>query len=683
MSVSQDYLDLNKSSLFKHVRECVDEGPTLNKTQNLVEVIDDLLLFWNVKELCLHVTNWRAVKSQTVSSKFQSLIPTTPHNFYIDKIVANNDGSCVALSGPKGVSVFELPRRWGPHGLFMEGKDRITCQTTILSESFFLNNAHLEVLQIRWHPSSSKCHLLVLLSDNTVRVYEDSELKHIWRVGPVLNQTPSSNQQEDSTLPTLSNLGEQVIDFDIIPIHASQKKNNNNNLKFQWHVILLQGNGNLFLLNANLESMKPRLLGPLIMAPQNFSNYGLESCSIMVIASDPPAIVVAETTGKLHHMLLLESDTVDESFNELDSSFVVFPTSWKLKVLETVELELGISDTKDINCPIHMKRDYINTHRYYVYHNTGLHAVTMNFIGELQNYIEGKIPQVFLSKPSQAEYIVCSKLDNSKKINPIIGLGLHQHPPGLISCMASGEVISLKIIVDSNLLAIIEKATVKENHTQSMMKENFTTHIQNMLQRKVSQPIFSLDRNSTIRPQKAYEILSQSINVLNEHYIQKQQQVVREILKRIDLQNKVKEQQLSEIRNLEAEREIISLKAHQLAEKFDECSDKQVVLTKRCQNLLGMGNVSLPNNIIAEEEFTNKVNQIHNTTKEFFKAIERLKENMNKQNYHISKYTNSNSTKTVELPEKQERVLKEILLTITNEIENQIDVLKKVKKIVH
>lgn len=573
----------------------------------------------------------------------------------------------------------------GPHGLFMEGKDRITCQTTILSESFFLSNSHLEVLQIRWHPSSSKCHLLVLLSDNTIRVYEDSEVKHIWRVGPVLTQ--NQLQLLNSSLPTLSNLGDQVIDFDVIPIHVTQKKNNNNNLKYQWHVILLQGNGNIFLLNASLDSMKPKLLGPLSMTPQNFSNYGLESCSILVMASDPPAIVVAETTGKLHHMLLLESDTVEESFKEIDSSFVVFPSAWKLKVLETVELELGIADLKDaLSCPIHLRSDYINGHRYYVYHNTGLHAITMNFVGELQNYVEGKSSQVCFSRPSQAEYIVCTKVDNSKKINPVLGLGLHQHPPGLISFLGSGQVISLRIIVDTNLLTLIDKPTddTKEaNNMQTMMKDQFTTHIQNILQRKVTQPILSLDRSSTIRPQKAYEILTQSINVLNENYIQKQSQVVREFLKRIEFQNKVKEQQLSEIRSLEAEREVISQKAHLIAEKFDECSEKQTLLTKKCQHLLGMGNVSLPNNIIAEKEFSNNVNNIQRTTKEYTKAIERLKENMNKQNYHISKYTNTTTAKKVELPEKQEKALKEILETITKEIDSQIHTLKKIKKVVN
>uniref|UniRef100_T1GBE7 Uncharacterized protein n=1 Tax=Megaselia scalaris TaxID=36166 RepID=T1GBE7_MEGSC len=60
--------------------------------------------------------------------------------------------------------------------------------------------------------------------------------------------------------------------------------------------------------------------------------------------------------------------------------------------METVELELGLPDTdikSSFTSPINLKRDYMIEHRYFVYHNTGLHAVSINFIDELQNYVEG------------------------------------------------------------------------------------------------------------------------------------------------------------------------------------------------------------------------------------------------------------------------------------------------------
>lgn len=76
----------------------------------------------------------------------------------------------MAVVGQRGVSVMELPRRWGAKGQFQNGKENIMCKTFNLDEHLFQNNTHLEVLQARWHPGSpSDSHLIVLLSDNSIR----------------------------------------------------------------------------------------------------------------------------------------------------------------------------------------------------------------------------------------------------------------------------------------------------------------------------------------------------------------------------------------------------------------------------------------------------------------------------------------------------------------------------------
>jgi len=46
--------------------------------------------------------------------------------------------------------------------------------------------------------------------------------------------------------------------------------------------------------------------GPLIITPQVSNNYGLESCSVIVIPSVPPTIVIAECGGRLHHALMID-----------------------------------------------------------------------------------------------------------------------------------------------------------------------------------------------------------------------------------------------------------------------------------------------------------------------------------------------------------------------------------------
>ena len=61
---------------------------------------------------------------------------------------------------------------------------------------------------------------------------------------------------------------------------------------------------------------RPKLQGPLTILPQSSDNYGADSCAILVIPSLPPALIIAESTGKLHHALLLEAETLEEVFSD-------------------------------------------------------------------------------------------------------------------------------------------------------------------------------------------------------------------------------------------------------------------------------------------------------------------------------------------------------------------------------
>lgn len=125
---------------------------------------------------------------------------------------------------------------------------------------------------------------------------------------------------------------------------------------------------------------RPRLQGPITITPSTVDNYGLDSCSLLVIPSLPPALVIAESNGKLHHALFLEAENAEDvsfkisrfsmisnnfvwlfsqSFNEVDDSLIIHPSEWVVHVLETVELELGLPKD-EVNqpyfCPIHLKR---------------------------------------------------------------------------------------------------------------------------------------------------------------------------------------------------------------------------------------------------------------------------------------------------------------------------------------
>lgn len=57
---------------------------------------------------------------------------------------------------------------------------------------------------------------------------------------------------------------------------------------------------------------RPRLQGPITITPSTVDNYGLDSCSLLVIPSLPPALVIAESNGKLHHALFLEAENAED-----------------------------------------------------------------------------------------------------------------------------------------------------------------------------------------------------------------------------------------------------------------------------------------------------------------------------------------------------------------------------------
>lgn len=164
-----DTFGFGEQSLFEEIRKSLAGDRT--RTQNLIECKDDVVFAWNATDCCVLTLNWRAARSKNDGSiKFQTLLPSSPVDFTVEKITASHEGSFLALSGKRGVTILELPRRWGPNGQYKEGKGRILCSSHNLDERFFSHSPLVNVLQVRWHPDAPKdSSLLVLLSDNSIR----------------------------------------------------------------------------------------------------------------------------------------------------------------------------------------------------------------------------------------------------------------------------------------------------------------------------------------------------------------------------------------------------------------------------------------------------------------------------------------------------------------------------------
>lgn len=165
-----DFFNFSKLCIFEKFKETLPED-----AGEIIDIHEDLLFKWDTKECYLKVVNWRSATKIEKDAKFQILVPSSTQNFSVTKVTVSFGGSFAAISGPQGLSILELPTRWGSDGLYHDGKPRITCKVVTVHESA---TNQLNVLQVRWHPSSpSDSHLLVLYSDNSLRIYDEGNFK--------------------------------------------------------------------------------------------------------------------------------------------------------------------------------------------------------------------------------------------------------------------------------------------------------------------------------------------------------------------------------------------------------------------------------------------------------------------------------------------------------------------------
>uniref|UniRef100_A0A1Q3F3Y6 Putative nuclear pore complex nup88/rnup84 component n=1 Tax=Culex tarsalis TaxID=7177 RepID=A0A1Q3F3Y6_CULTA len=744
IGTSTDSFGFNGLKLFEVVRDCLPDDR--KRTQNLLETKDDMLFVWNSKNCSVLTVNWRAANvKKDQQQKYQTLIPSAPQNFTVEKILPSTEATFLALSGPRGLSILELPRRWGPNGQYQNGKECIICRSYNLDEHLFTENVNLEILQIRWHPASpTDSHILALLSDNSIRVYDVDALRHVWRVGPspslvnggaATNKPPpplstSSPTTSKSTakLAYLSSLGDTAVDFDIAPPRvvnggegggggaadlttttledtsysttgghsfAQQKKSKGG--KIEWPIVILRGDGNVYILCAGIDTDRPKLQGPISILPQVDDNYGLDSCSLVVVPSLPPTIIIAESSGKTHHALLLEEESpAERSLTELDSSLVLYPCEWYLQVLETVELELGLAgvdEARTYSCPIHLKRDLLNESRYFAYHNAGLHAVTMDFTRQLVQFVENdddlneKYP--LFNSQSRAEYVVCTKALPNSSTNAVLGFALLSSPPGILLQLASGQVVTLDLISDHSMILDWTRAPggkssrATDPTLKNMLKDSFQDRIQTILKSGTTQPILKLDQTAEPTPQESFELLTQATRMLREHYFAKHEKARQEIERRVHVLKLLKQQQLAEIDQLQQEKQQIRETAERLAENYEDICDKQSALFKRAQEVVRLATLRLPKGSFSENKFADMIEKIANATKQLERNVDQAKQKITAQQVQVEQKQKAQKERIVTLPAKQEEIIKQIIGEMYTQIEGCVTDVKKMNSVLN
>lgn len=267
-----------------------------------------------------------------------------------------------------------------------------------------------------------------------------------------------------------------------------------------------------------------------------------------------------------------------------------------------------------------------------------------------------------LSTPSRAEYLVCTKAVDSGKSNPVLGFTQIQSPSGIILLLASGQIVSLSLIVDPGILREPQRK-LKPNETTLLQlpKSEFETHIKNILSADVLQPILKLNQTSEPTPKESIELLMHAIEILREKYFPKLSKVRTEIDKRVKHLQVLKEQQKQEIIQLQKEKEKMREKAERLAELYEDVADKQQILFNRVQEVVRLATLKTPDSAQRENDFQKQIERINALTKTLSGNILMAKKKMEKQNIQVDQFRIDSAKKTVVLQPKVEKTIMELL----------------------
>uniref|UniRef100_H2YPL5 Nucleoporin Nup88 n=1 Tax=Ciona savignyi TaxID=51511 RepID=H2YPL5_CIOSA len=657
------------------------------KVKQLLHIDGGNLFVWNESRSCLMTTNLRSSLDGN-KSNIQTLCCQNAPLFEVNKITFNCTSSHLALVGTRGVTVLALPRRWGKEAEYEGGKPKIICRSSPVAERFFMSNISIQLIQASWYPSTSSQHphLCLLTSDNMLRIYSataDTQTPiQTHKLNQVSDMNNTSLTASRASLLSISVLGETVVAFDFAPV-IEHTPSTISNLRKKPEPIslqpiyLLQGNGDVLLLLTSLTDNKFSrgiFHGPLIMLPPAEDNYGVDSCSIIVMDTSPTTIAIATAAGKLHHCVALwVTDADDISVTSHHKGDLTPPT---LYVYETVELELDLLD-EDVpeNHHIILHKDSTLLTRYHCSTSVGVHSVALPWLNKMDAFIRAveddrdHLGDLAHDDPCVVEHVLCTKPTLSASPCPIIGITIATDAifgPTLLCLMADNHCTTVPLLntfVPTSPPLLSEKGdnTITAPPPVPTQEPSFTEHIKSILKRDVSQPIIrsGSSRESTSE-RECLQVVTRATQVLRDEYMLKQKLARNAITKRVNLLSDLKLNQLDELHRLGDMKEVLTDNAEKIANDYEDCKERQESLMIRLEDVLKRTRDRDP--VLSKSEVAmNK--ELRAMKEKLWQLDNRIKQLKIKQEYQADKLTSDHrKTGSVSSSSLHREKLKQILL---------------------
>ncbi|CAL8351955.1 unnamed protein product [Lota lota] len=633
--------ELPNHNIFSKLREILDSEPKANvkrAAKNLTFCLDCDLFVWNDVDRVFFTTNLRQLNSEEScgSGNFQTLLCINPPRFEVCQVLLSPTQHHVALIGQRGVSVLELPQRWGKRSEFEGGRSDINCKTIPVAERFFTSSASVTLRQATWYPSETEEPNLVLLtSDNTIRFYGLKSPQNPAKVLPV-SQSEEDSNVHSRVLSYAASLGEIAVAFDFGPVSSMSRQLPGQASRdlLVYPLYILYENGETYLSYTSyqmgvLSLSKPA--GPLPMYPAAEDNYGYDACAILCLPCVPNILVIATETGMLYHCVVLESEEEEDEGVVGERWMRGSESVPSLYVFECVELELTLKlatgedeepQESDFTCPILLHRDPLCQHRYHCTHEAGVHSVGLTWFNKLHQFLgssdeedRNSLQELAAEKRCIVEHILCTRPLATSLSAPVRGFLVTSDLSlgATMVCITSAyECILLPLLSSvrppsppllcsgarSGSTPGVGGATVG-SPSRGQADDSFERHVRNILARGSANPLVLRSGDgeaaaAAAPPPEWLQLLSRATQVFREEYILKQDTACEELQRRVRLLATQRSTQVEELAACRQERRSLREAAERLADKYEDAKYRQDAIARRVKRLLGGLRSQLP-----------------------------------------------------------------------------------------
>lgn len=701
---------LPNHGIFRKIRENLDLESSSSErgvAKNLTFCVGVDFFVWDDADRVFYTANLRQLNSDEShsSGNYQTLLCINAPLFEVCQVLLSPTQHHVALVGLRGVSVLELPQRWGKRSEFEGGRSEINCKTIPVAERFFTSSPSVNLRQAAWYPSETdEPHLVLLTSDNTIRFYSLKSPQTPARILPV------SQSEDDSSLnpPARSyaaSLGEIAVAFDFGPI-SSPPRQLGGRIKEQlvYPLYVLYENGETYLSYTSLSNSvtltKPA--GPLPMYPAAEDNYGYDACAILCLPCVPSILVIATETGTLYHCVVLESEEEDEA-GAVEKWIRGTEPVPSLYVFECVELELTLKVATgedeepqefDFTCPIRLHRDPLCQQRYHCTHEAGVHSVGLIWVNKLQKFLQSgeedkdSLQELAAEKRCMVEHILCTRPLLTSQSAPVRGFLIVSDlslGATMICITNTFECILLPLLSSIRppsppLLCSHPGPGSGSSPLRGLAEDSFEQHIRNILARSSTNPIVlkAGDKDSSPPPAECLQLLSRATQVFSEEYILKQDLAREEMQRRVKLLTGQKNKQLEEMALCKEERMTLREAAERLADKYEDAKYRQETIMNRVKRVLGSLQSRLPILSNSEKDMKKELQTISDQLKHLDNCIKQVNMKMDYQKTQVDKDAPAART-TVSLNAHQKKVVQDVLREQGQQIGDMMKQIKDIK----